>query len=161
MKAAGALLVLLGAGGWCLLRRREGMLPVRLGQALLEDLAVLEYQVRVCRTPLPELLEGLSAGLGAQWLWTPLLEQVREEREPLPQCWRRAAAALPPPLDRLLVPLGETLPAGGERLRAAVEETREEMSRFLREEAARQASQGRITAALCLSAACLVILVLL
>ena len=34
----GALLLLCGAGLWCLARRREGMLPVRVGRALLGDL---------------------------------------------------------------------------------------------------------------------------
>ena len=54
MRLIGALLLLGGAGLWCLLRRREGMLPVRVGRALLEDLAVFSYQIRVRRTPLPE-----------------------------------------------------------------------------------------------------------
>ena len=65
------------------------------------------------------------------------------------------------PLDRLLAPLGPLLPEGGETLEAAIEETREELTGFVRAEAARQAGQGRITAALCLSGACLLILVLL
>ena len=118
MRLMGALLLLGGAGLWCLLRRREGMLPVRVGRALLEDLAVFSYQIRVRRTPLPELLEEvLAQGLGAEYLWRPLAQ--------------------------------------------AVEETREELTGFLREETARQASQGRINAALSMAGACLAILVLL
>ena len=68
-----------------------------------------------------------------------------------------AAAAL----GTVLAPLGPLLPAGGERLAAAIEETREELAGFLRAETARQASRGRVTAALCLSGACLLILVLI
>lgn len=49
MRALGAALVLLGAAGGYLLRRREQLLPVRLGRALLEDLAVLDYQIRFRR----------------------------------------------------------------------------------------------------------------
>ena len=85
----------------------------------------------------------------------------RQETEGLPGCWARAAAGLPPPLDRYLAPLGAMVPAGGACLAAAIEETREELTGFVRAEAARQAGQGRITAALCLSGACLLILVLL
>ena len=44
-----------------LFRRLEGQLLLRLGRALLEDLAVFRYHVRVCRTPLPELLEDFRA----------------------------------------------------------------------------------------------------
>ena len=139
MKLLGALLLLGSAGAWSLLRRREGQLPLRLGRALLEDLAVFRYHVQVCRTPLPELLEEVT----------------------LPRCWSRAVRTLPPPLGKLLAPLGPLLPAGGETLAAAIEETREELTRFLREETARQAAQSRITTALCLAGASLTILVLI
>jgi len=53
------------------------------------------------------------------------------------------------------------VPAGGACLSAAIEETREELTGFLREETARQAARSRITTALCLAGACLVILVLI
>ena len=87
MRLIGALLLLGGAGLWCLLRRREGMLPVRVGRALLEDLAVFSYQIRVRRTPLPELLEEvLAQGLGAEYLWRPLAERLAEEGASLPRC---------------------------------------------------------------------------
>ncbi len=161
MRGLGALLVLWGAGYVCLQRRREGLLPVRVGRAILEDLAVVDYQIRACRTPLPDILEG-AQGLGADWLWRPLLERLQSEgARGLPWCWHETVAALPPPLGRYLAPLGPLLPAGGGRLAAAIEETREELAGFLRAEAARQASQGRVTAALCLSGACLLILVLI
>ena len=159
-KLIGALLLLAGAGAWCLLRRREGMLPVKVGRALLGDLAVLSYQIRSRRTPLPELLgEVLTGGPGEAYLWGPLLERIREEGAALPQCWRESVETLPPPLGKLLEPLGALLPEGGAALAEAVEETREELTGFLREETVRQASQGRITAALSLAGACLAILV--
>ena len=63
-------------------------------------------------------------------------------------------------MERYLAPLGPLLPAGGERLAAAIEETREELAGFLRAETARQASRGRVTAALCLSGACLLMMML-
>lgn len=161
MKLLGALLVLGAAGCGCMFRRREGMLPIRLGRAILHDLAVFRYQIQVCRRPLPELLEeDLTSGPAAERLWRPLLNLLSEERDSLPRCWRKALKSLPPPIREPLAPLGPLLPAGGEPLARAIEETREELTRFLREESARQASQSRVTAALCLAGACLVILVL-
>jgi len=163
MKILGALLVLWGAGGFYFQRRREALLPIRTARALLADLAVLRYQVCVCRAPLPEICtDMLREGLGAQYLWGPLGQSLQDAGEPtLSRCWAKVADGLPPPLDRLLAPLGPLLPVGGERLAGVIEETREELARFSREESARQAGQGRILAALCLSGACLVILVLI
>ena len=162
MKLAGVLLVLAGAGygAWSL--RREAMAPVRLGRALLEDLSALRYQVCVLRRPLPELLAGaLAESPAAPKFWTPLEKRLAEDRgATLAACWRRTALALPSPLAEALAPLGEALPAGGGRLDAAINETREELARYVREETARQAQQGRLTAALCLSGALLLILVL-
>ena len=161
MKLAGTALIFLSAGSWCLLRRREGQALLALARALLEDLAELRYQVRVCRRPLPELLENME-GPGAARFWRPLLESLREaEGAALSQCWSAAAEGLPDPLGRIITPLGAALSAGGGQLEEAVEETREELAGFLREETARQASQGRVHAALCLSGACLTVLVLL
>ena len=101
MKWLGAVLVLWGALEGFLLRRREALTPLKVGQALAEDLEVLRCEVCLCRAPLPEILEHTLA------------------------------------------------------------ETREELTRFLRAERERQAAEGRITAALCLSGASLLILVLI
>ena len=162
MKLLGVLLILGSAGCWCLFRRREAQVPIRLGRALLSDLAVFRYQIQTRRTPLPELLEEhLTAGPAAGQLWQPLRALLSEEQYPLPQCWREAVRPLPPPVRKLLAPLGPLLSAGGEPLAAAIEETREELTRYIREESARQAAQGRISTALCLAGACLVILILL
>lgn len=162
MKVLGAALVLFGAALLFVLRRRESLLPLQVGQAVAADLAVLRWQVCVCRRPLPEIcMDILTDGPGAVYLWEPLGRYLQEEGHTLPGCWVRAAENLPAPLGRLLAPLGPLLPAGGERLADAVEETREELARFLRAEMERQADCGRITAALCLSGACLLILVLI
>jgi len=155
-------MILGSAWYWCLFRRREAQVPICLGRALLNDLAVFRYQIQTCRTPLPELLEAyLTEGPAANTFWRPLGELLAEEKYPLPWCWQEAAGSLPPPVRRLLAPLGPLLPAGGEALSEAIEETREELTRYIREETVRQATQGRITAALCLAGSSLVILVLL
>ena len=163
MKWLGAVLVLWGALEGFLLRRRERLVPLRVGQALAEDLEVLRCGVCLCRAPLPEILEHtLAEGEGARYLWGPLAALLPEAGErSLTDCWRQAAAGLPDPLQRILAPLGTLLPTGGERLAEAIEETREELTRFLRAERERQATEGRVTAALCLSGASLLILVLI
>ena len=114
MRALGALLVLWGAGLFCLLRRREGLLPLRMGQAIAAELAILRYQICICRRPLPEICEELSGPL-----WTSLGRRLREAADrTLPDCWAEAVSELPPPLDGYLASLGPLLPAGGERLAA-------------------------------------------
>ncbi len=161
MKLAGAVLVLLGGGLGYGLCRRQATLAMRVGEALLGDLAVLSYHVCVCREALPVILaEYLGEGLGAVWFWKRLGEALGGERD-LAACWAGAAAALPPPLDRMLLALGPLLAAGDELLRRGIEETREELTGFLRAERAKQTQEGRMTAALCLSGASLLILVLI
>ena len=161
MKLTGAALIFLSAGSWCLLRRREDRALLSLARSLLEDLAVFGSRVRACRTPLPELLETMD-GPGAARFWHPLLERLEQaDGSTLSRCWAASAGGLPVPLERIMSPLGDLLSVGGARLDEAVEETREELARFLREETARQADQGRVHAALCLSGACLAVLALL
>ena len=163
MRWLGALLMLAGAGGGYLLARRESLLPERLARALLVDLGVLADGVCCLRRPLSDILgKDLAEGLGAVWLWRPLLEMLKGETgQSLPACWAEVTGQLPAPMDWMLASLGPLLPAGGEALRRAIEETREELTGFLREERSRQAVEARLTAAVCLSGACLLILVLM
>ena len=164
MKRLGVLIVLWGAGGCYLLQRRQRLQPLRVGQALLGDLAVLRYQICVRRTPLPVILErDLTSGAGAEAFWLPLGDLLAGPGagKTLPNCWEQVAAELPGPLRRMLAPLGPLLPAGGAELERAINETREELTGFLRSERERQAMAGRLSAALCLSGASLLILVLI
>lgn len=161
MRPLGALLVLAGAAGVFLLWLRESRERLRLSRALLEDLAVLEHQICRRRAPLPEILaRELRDGPGAARLWGPLAEGLRDgagaERR-----WAEAVSALPEPLDRYLAPLGPFLSEGGPAFAAASEEAREEIAGDLRDREARQALEGRLAAALCLSGAGLTILALL
>ena len=161
MRGTGALLILLGSAMAWVLHRRETTRAMRIGEALLGDLAVLRYHVCVCRDPLPEILgTQLCGGLGAEHFWGPLLDRLEEEK-PLALCWAEAAGALPAPLDRMLAPVGPMLAAGGGLAERSIEETREELTRFIRAEHIRQVQSGRLSAALCLSGACLLILVLI
>lgn len=160
MKLMGAALVLLGGLGGFLLYRREARYPLTLGQALLDDLAVLRWEVCVRRAPLPALLvEELDKGAGAAAFWTPLAGMLADA--PLARCWETAASALPEPLGRIMAPLGPLLGAGGEALARAIDEGREELTVYLRAQRQRQSAGERLAAGLCLSGACLLILVLI
>ena len=158
MKALGAVLVLL-CGLWSyLLRRAQTRLPLTMGRALLGELAVLRHEICAVRRPLPELLErGLLQGP----LWESLGCAIRRGEGSLPVCWQRASEGLPQPLDRLLAPIGPHLPQGGEALGHIIDETREELTEYIRTTQAQEAMRGRLTAALCLSGAGLLVLVLL
>ncbi len=160
-KLCGAALILTGGLWGYLLWRRRSVLPLEVGQALLGGLAVLRYEICVRRSPLPEIFSGqLKGGLGGAWLWEPLRTSLSGEAD-VRRCWERAVRGLPPPLDRILEPVGALLPAGGPALEAAIEEAREELAGYLRDGRAVQAARGRIAAALCLSGASLLILVLI
>ena len=163
MKLVGSFLILWSAGICFLLHRRESRVPILLGQALLADLAVLKSRVCTACMPLPQILESeLSAGIAAQYLWRPLRLRLQGgDGACLEACWRLAAAQLPPPMDRMLFPLGPMLSRGEAYLGCVIDETREELTGFLRAERQRRAAADRITAALCLSGASLVILVLI
>ncbi len=161
MKLLGALLALGGAAGFCIQRRRYGLLPVQIAQALLRDLTVLRCQICLRRASLPQILEeSLTGGPGAQRLWMPLSRTLQEQGERgVPRCWTEAVQTLPPPLGSLLEPLGPILPQGGRELEAAIEETREALRAYVQAETVRQADRGRVTAALCLAGVCLAVLV--
>ncbi len=161
MRALGVVLILCAATGGYLENRRRAKKPIAVGQALLEDLALLRYEVCVRRAPLPWVLtHTLAGGDGARYFWMPLHERLSRRAPSLPRCWAETAASLPDPLPRLIAPLGELLPAGGENLAKAIDETREELTGVLRILRERQADGGRLAAALCFSAAFLLILVL-
>lgn len=162
MRWLGALLILSAAAGGFLLERRESLMPLRLAQALAVDLGTLSAGICRSRRPLPELLaKELDRGPAADALWQPLLALLEGDAGPLAACWGRACRDLPSPLDAMLAPLGPLLPEGGGALGRAIEETREELSGFVRAERERQSAAGRLTAAVCLSGACLGILVLM
>ena len=163
MKLLGSILILWSAGVGFFLHRREGKNRILLCEALLEDLAVLKSRACTACLPLPQILESeLSDSAAAQWLWRPFSGMLLERNGArLEDCWSRISAGLPVPLDRLLLPLGPMLSRGGEPLERAINETREELTGFLRAERQRRIAADRLTAALYLSGASLVILVLI
>lgn len=163
MRLLGCGLILWAATGAWLAQRQRLLAPLRLAEAVNGDLALLKGRSCAGGLPLPAILEhDLTEGPGAAALWQPLLAALRQEEPPaLPRLWRGLTHALPPPLDRLLAPLGPLLTLGGQGLSRAIDETREELTGFIRAERQRQATAQRLCATLCFSGAVLVILVLI
>lgn len=163
MKLLGCALILWAAAQLWLTQRQRLLAPLRLAEALRGDLALLKGRCCTGAVPLPAILEReLTHGPGAAALWRPLLAALRQEEAPaLSSLWRQLTDPLPPPLDRLLAPLGPLLSLGGQGLSRVIDETREELTGFIRAERRRQAAAQRLCAALCFSGAALVILVLI
>ncbi len=163
MRGMGCGLILWAAARLWLAQRQRLLEPLRLAEALRRDLALLKGRCCAGQLPLPSVLEReLTHGPGAAVLWQPLLSALRQEEAPaLSPLWQQTTDLLPPPLDRLLAPLGPLLSLGGQGLSRAIDETREELTGFIRAERQRQAGAQKLCAALCFSGALLVILVLI
>ena len=162
MKLLGACLIMLGSGGCWLVWERRRKAVTELYRSLLQDLAVLGWSICVRRRSLPDIAAScFPSGAAAERFWRPLLRMLERQELPLQDCWRAAARLLPEPLPGILDPLGELLGVGGNVLQGAVDETREELAGYLRERQRQEAQQGRLAAALCVSGALTLILVLL
>ena len=163
MKLLGAAMILFGTMGTFLLWRERSLEPIRVGEALLRDLAVLERCICRRQMSLPAITGAvLRESAAAQRIWTPLHVLMTEgEKEGLSACWQIACGNLPSQLQPILSPLGPLLPEGGQALHRAINETREELTGFLRAQRQRQTEDSRLGGAVSMASACLLILVLI
>ena len=158
MKGIGSLLILSAAGAAVLIYRREKVLRIRLLEELLAGLALLRRGVCTERKPLPDIVKDeLGRHLAGEMLWLPLLEKMA--MQPIRGAWLDCTSALPDPLDRLLAPIGDFLPLGGNGLAGCIEEARTEIAALLGDERVELTERMKICAALCFSSAGLVILI--
>ncbi len=163
MKLMGCGLILWAAlQGWLNIRERM-LAPLRLAEALLEDLAILKSGICTGQLPLPRILErDLAGSPAAEALWRPIsLALQQRTATSFPCVWQQQASTLPLPLDRILRTPGSLLQEGGSNLARAIDETREELTGFIRTERQKQAASRKVSAALCFSGALLLILVLI
>ena len=126
--------------------------------ALAEALGYMETAIRWQRMPLPQVLQTLARRENCG----PYFERVAgmlRSNIPLQDAWEKAFQDLPCGGGDILCRIA--LEGDGERLEGALRSAREELTALCRrrEEAERQ--QGRVRAAAVLSAACLVIILLL
>ena len=166
MRLMGAVLVFCGALWGYMKYRAQVMLPLRVGRALVGDLAVLRSGVCGSRRPLPAILaRELSEGPGARYVWIPfqiaLACSAEGEGVTVRDCWTHTVDGLPPPLSAWLLPLGPLLGTGGEALGQAIDEVREELLCYVRIGEEKRSEQLKLSAALCFSGACFVVLILL
>ena len=163
MRALAGSLCVLAAGllAWrcqreSLRRRREALADLT---AALER---LEEEIRLARTPLPALLEGLARDCrpDAAALFTRAAQAARQGGSPR-RAWEEAVGALPlEEADREAL-AGLTLSGDEERVRREVELARVRLERSLAALEARRPEDEKRSAALCLSAAALLVILLI
>ena len=159
MKALGCLLIVLGAGAFCLFRESEEARLLAWGDAMLSDLSRLRREACAVRRPLPQILEtALCPTPLTGRAWQALLLGLDEEGE---MAWERFERAVPSCFAPALMPLGSHLATGGEDLARAIDETREELASHLHRERSERAQRTKLRCALSFSAAALVMLVLI
>ncbi|MBR3704982.1 MAG: hypothetical protein IKM11_05805 [Oscillospiraceae bacterium] len=162
MKLMGALLILASAGGGYLVYRHSSMLTLRLLREIADDLPLLRYRICVQRCALPWIIENdLRGGLSGRYLWIPLADNLAHADRSFCICWDQSTGELPPLIAQRLSPLGKLLPAGGELLSDAMDEIHRELLRLACEQQERQTIHQRLSAAVCFSAAALLVLVCL
>ena len=159
MKLLGCLLVAFGAVGLCLLRQREETALLDWGAAMLADLSLLRREVCLCRTPLPRVMEAfLCSSPFTGCAWQSFLRGLDQGAD---SAWECFLVCVPSCFAPALMPLGAHLSGGGEGLKRAIDETREELASHLRRERAELAQRSKLRWAISSCAAALVILVLI
>ena len=163
MKACGAACILLGAVyGTCVSVRER-----RRRRELLSDLcgvlSRLGEEIRLSRTPFPELLERLSEACGAEAaaLLRTVSDGVRRGRTPS-AVWTQEADALPlsAPDRATLREFASVLRGDEEQIRRTVSVLSARLERSLAEMDASAAGDIRRSAALIFSAAALIVILL-
>ncbi len=162
MKLAGSVCVL--AGG-CLAWQRQHRERRRRRQILGELLAALvdmDQEIRMARTPLPELLDRL-AGRCRSEAEALLRETARAARrgEGLTAAWRRGIRALPLAEEDLEILAGLDLQGDEEKVRKALSLVHSRLEKHTEELDRRRPEEEKRAMALCFSAAALLVILLI
>ena len=131
---------------------------------VLTALRRMGEEIRLARTPMPLLLEYLAKDRcpDAAAFFSETAECLRRG-ESLEESWRREVSRLPlPPEDvRTLEPLGTALGGDEEEACKAISLAAYELAKHAEERAAERKGEDRRAAALCFSAAALLVILLL
>ena len=163
MKLLGSLCILLSCG-WLLLRWQKNQREEQLlRRCLLEKLQDTEQTALNFGRPLPEIFRGYAvAGDCCAPFFAALCRSLAAEPEyPLAYHWTRSLRELPEPLQPLLQSLAQALDAEGETLQKALRLTAEELRHFDRERRKLQPQRQQLQTTLYVSAAALLIILLL
>ena len=131
---------------------------------ILSALRQMGEEIRLARTPMPLLLEYLAKDRcpDAAAFFNQTAEALRRG-ENLAESWQRELACLPLPLEdiRALEPLGAALGGDEEQACKAISQTVYELAKHAEERAAERKAEDRRAAALCFSAAALLVILLI
>ena len=158
--------VLIFAGGLLArqCRRAECRRRLEALSDLLSSLRRMGEEIRMARTPLPLLLERLASGCGPEaGAFFRAAASAAKQGERLPEAWKQAAEALPlPEADRMAVAaLGEDLHGDEETICKAISLVTYQLAKALEESFRRKPEEDKRTAALCLSGAALLVILLI
>ena len=159
---AGSALIL-GGGLWAFLRARgENRRRRNLLSDLLLALERMGEEIRMARTPLPHLLDRLAADCRPEAA-ALLRAAARAARsgEDVGAVWRREAAALPLEPRDMEALRGLDLGGDEESICKGISLVTRTLTRSLEESDARRPQEEKRTAALCFSAAALLVILLI
>ena len=162
VKLLGGLLVLSGGGLAWVLRRLEGKRRRDTLAELLWALRQMGEEIRMTRTPLPRLMESLAADCGVEVSALLLAAAEAAGRgEGLAETWREYAAALPLlPRDQEIL-RNLDLRGDEEHLGRELALVERRLADSLEELEKRRPEEDKRTAALCFSAAALLVILLI
>lgn len=160
MKSLGVVFTIVGAVLGVFQFRRQAVTEIRLGRALLCDLAVLKREICISRRTLPSICIGFGNSASGQAFWGPLRVALEERKMPVRQCWESITGQLPDALAVRLAPLGALLGDGGAVLAKAIDEVREEILGDLGDAERNLVLSLRLVGAVCFSGAFFLILML-
>ena len=161
LMAQGAGICCVVGGGLCL--RKQLVSQWRQERRLLLELArnlrFLESGIRVCRDPVPRLLQQLHTPFSLA-----VLQHLAEQEEPnLSRSWRETAQTLPLKAEERewLAAAGESLTADAQNACQTLLRTAELLERVAEEERQALEQRERVCTALCFSGSSLLVLLLL
>ena len=151
-KLAGAALIVAGAVWCCAARRRRQRQRLTLAQALAQALSAMETGIRWQRRPMPQLLAQLAQRPVCGTYFDAVREMLQSDM-PLQIAWNRTFSRIP--LRRMELGGDET------RLLTQLEDARQALTTLAARWAREDAQDRRVAGALALSAAGLLVILLI
>jgi stage III sporulation protein AB len=130
--------------------------------ALRSALESMGDAIRLERVPLPRLLArtGATCGRSVRWFFSAVAGAL-EQDVPLPAAWRRSAGAWSPEIRRILDELGEKLCGDEEQACKGIQLACNSLTRIIEDTESHRREREQRSAAVCLSAAALLIILLI
>ena len=158
-KLAGAALIVAGAVWCCAARRRRQRQRLTLAQALAQALSAMETGIRWQRRPMPQLLAQLAQRPVCGLYFDAVREMLQSDMT-LQIAWNRAFSRIP---DAETAEVLRRMELGGDetRLLTQLEDARQALTALAARWAREDAQDRRVAGALALSAAGLLVILLI